>query len=150
MWRGAMCSVTTREKGREMLGQLLLDPTFATTTFLSIVTGMATSCWDTERNQFKWISHNDFFHLKVKESVLICYHFVLVNMCSTIKPQQTYYHYAILIVIGHSMIVICGTEKHWFEYAKRTSIIQRQSRHYFIPGQLQDVYCMWGYGSRGM
>uniref|UniRef100_A0A3Q2ZL56 Protein LEG1 homolog n=1 Tax=Hippocampus comes TaxID=109280 RepID=A0A3Q2ZL56_HIPCM len=44
MWRSAMCSVTTREKGREMLEQLLLNPGFATTTFLSIITGMATSC----------------------------------------------------------------------------------------------------------
>ncbi|KAK5853130.1 hypothetical protein PBY51_006947 [Eleginops maclovinus] len=44
MWKSAMCSVQTREKGREMLGQLLLDPTFATTTFLSIVTGMTTGC----------------------------------------------------------------------------------------------------------
>ncbi|XP_051908726.1 protein LEG1 homolog [Hippocampus zosterae] len=44
MWRSAMCSVTTREKGREMLEQLLLNPSFATSTFLSIITGMATSC----------------------------------------------------------------------------------------------------------
>ncbi|XP_054474453.1 liver-enriched gene 1, tandem duplicate 1 isoform X2 [Anoplopoma fimbria] len=41
MWKNAMCSVTTREKGREMLEQLLLNPRFATSTFLSIVTGMA-------------------------------------------------------------------------------------------------------------
>ncbi|XP_061126491.1 protein LEG1 homolog [Syngnathus typhle] len=44
MWRSAMCSVTTREKGSEMLEQLLLNPTFATSSFLSIITGMATSC----------------------------------------------------------------------------------------------------------
>ncbi|XP_018551651.1 protein LEG1 homolog [Lates calcarifer] len=44
LWQRAMCSVTTREKGREMLGQLLLNPGFATSTFLSIVTGMSTSC----------------------------------------------------------------------------------------------------------
>ncbi|XP_061901110.1 protein LEG1 homolog [Entelurus aequoreus] len=44
MWRSSMCSVTTREKGREMLEQLLLDPRFPTTTFLSIITNMATSC----------------------------------------------------------------------------------------------------------
>ncbi|XP_077408086.1 protein LEG1 homolog [Vanacampus margaritifer] len=39
MWRRVMCSVTTREKGREMLEQLLLNPGFATGTFLSIITG---------------------------------------------------------------------------------------------------------------
>lgn len=44
MWQSAMCSVTTREKGREMLEQLLLDPSYATTSFLSIITSMATSC----------------------------------------------------------------------------------------------------------
>ncbi|XP_070705881.1 protein LEG1 homolog [Pempheris klunzingeri] len=44
MWKGAMCSVTTREKGREMLGQLLLNPGYATNTFLTIVTGMSSSC----------------------------------------------------------------------------------------------------------
>uniref|UniRef100_A0A3B4U6D9 Protein LEG1 homolog n=1 Tax=Seriola dumerili TaxID=41447 RepID=A0A3B4U6D9_SERDU len=44
LWRSAMCSVTTREKGREMLEQLLLNPSFATNSFLSIVTGMTTSC----------------------------------------------------------------------------------------------------------
>nr|XP_061806426.1 protein LEG1 homolog [Nerophis lumbriciformis] len=44
MWRSAMCSVTTREKGREMLEQLLLNPSYATNTFLSIITEMTTSC----------------------------------------------------------------------------------------------------------
>merc|ERR1712002_575942 len=44
LWRSAMCSVTTREKGREMLEQLLLNPSYATSSFLSIVTGMTTSC----------------------------------------------------------------------------------------------------------
>ncbi|XP_041832685.1 liver-enriched gene 1, tandem duplicate 1, partial [Melanotaenia boesemani] len=44
MWKSAMCSVTTREKGRELLEQLLLNPSFATGTFLSIITGMTTSC----------------------------------------------------------------------------------------------------------
>ncbi|XP_029281720.1 liver-enriched gene 1, tandem duplicate 1 [Cottoperca gobio] len=44
LWKRAMCSVSTREKGREMLQQLLLNPGFATTTFLSIATGMTTSC----------------------------------------------------------------------------------------------------------
>ncbi|XP_077566471.1 liver-enriched gene 1, tandem duplicate 1 [Stigmatopora nigra] len=44
MWRSSMCSVTTREKGREMLEQLLLNPSFATNTFLSIITEMTTSC----------------------------------------------------------------------------------------------------------
>ncbi|CAK6962578.1 liver-enriched gene 1%2C tandem duplicate 1 [Scomber scombrus] len=44
MWRSAMCSATTREKGREMLEQLMLNPSFATSTFLSIISGMTTSC----------------------------------------------------------------------------------------------------------
>ncbi|KAF7231163.1 protein LEG1 homolog [Nothobranchius furzeri] len=44
MWKGAMCSVTTREQGRQMLEQLLLNPSFATTSFLSLITGMTTSC----------------------------------------------------------------------------------------------------------
>ncbi|XP_076612609.1 liver-enriched gene 1, tandem duplicate 1 isoform X1 [Chaetodon auriga] len=44
LWKQAMCSVTTREKGREMLEQLLLNPSFATSSFMSIVTGMTTSC----------------------------------------------------------------------------------------------------------
>ncbi|XP_019947362.1 protein LEG1 homolog isoform X2 [Paralichthys olivaceus] len=44
MWGKAMCSVTTRERGREMLEQLLLNPSYATSSFLSIVTGMATDC----------------------------------------------------------------------------------------------------------
>ncbi|KAM6915551.1 protein LEG1 homolog [Xenentodon cancila] len=44
MWKSAMCSVTTREKGRELLEQLLLNPSFATNTFLTIITGMTTSC----------------------------------------------------------------------------------------------------------
>ncbi|KAM9840280.1 protein LEG1 homolog [Aulostomus maculatus] len=41
MWERAMCSVATREKGREMLEQLLLNPAYATTTFMSIITGWA-------------------------------------------------------------------------------------------------------------
>ncbi|KAK2856393.1 hypothetical protein Q5P01_005128 [Channa striata] len=44
LWKSAMCSVTTREKGREMLEQLLLDPSYATNTFMAIITGMSTSC----------------------------------------------------------------------------------------------------------
>ncbi|XP_058469079.1 protein LEG1 homolog [Solea solea] len=44
MWQKAMCSVQTREKGRDMLEQLLLNPGFATSSFVSLITGMATSC----------------------------------------------------------------------------------------------------------
>ncbi|XP_047429671.1 protein LEG1 homolog [Mugil cephalus] len=44
MWKSAMCSVSTRERGRSLLEQLLLNPGFATSTFLSIITGMSTSC----------------------------------------------------------------------------------------------------------
>ncbi|XP_071760821.1 protein LEG1 homolog [Centroberyx gerrardi] len=44
MWRGAMCSVATREKGRALLEQVLLNPGFASTTFLSIIAGMTTGC----------------------------------------------------------------------------------------------------------
>ncbi|XP_008311053.1 protein LEG1 homolog [Cynoglossus semilaevis] len=43
-WQNAMCSVRTREEGRKMLENLLLDSTYATSSFLSIVTGMALSC----------------------------------------------------------------------------------------------------------
>ncbi|XP_077366994.1 protein LEG1 homolog [Festucalex cinctus] len=39
MWRGVMCSVSTREKGREMLEQLLLNPGFAPNTMMTIITG---------------------------------------------------------------------------------------------------------------
>ncbi|XP_042359782.1 protein LEG1 homolog [Plectropomus leopardus] len=42
-WKKAMCSMETREKGREMMEQLLLNPSYATSTFLTIVTGMG-SC----------------------------------------------------------------------------------------------------------
>uniref|UniRef100_A0A3Q1ICL7 Protein LEG1 homolog n=2 Tax=Anabas testudineus TaxID=64144 RepID=A0A3Q1ICL7_ANATE len=44
LWRKAMCSTETREKGREMLEQLLLNPSFPTHTFFSIITGMSRSC----------------------------------------------------------------------------------------------------------
>ncbi|XP_037606003.1 protein LEG1 homolog [Sebastes umbrosus] len=44
MWKNAMCSVDKRENGRDMLEQLMLNPSFATTTFLGIVTGMSTGC----------------------------------------------------------------------------------------------------------
>lgn len=44
MWTGAMCSVTAREKGREMLGQLLLNPSFATSSLLTIIVEMTRSC----------------------------------------------------------------------------------------------------------
>lgn len=44
MWKSAMCSVTTREKGREMLGQLLLNPSFATSSLLTIISETSRSC----------------------------------------------------------------------------------------------------------
>ncbi|CAL1585950.1 unnamed protein product [Knipowitschia caucasica] len=44
LWRNAMCSVTTRESGREMLRQLLFNTEYATSSFLTIVTSMSTSC----------------------------------------------------------------------------------------------------------
>ncbi|CAI5683383.1 unnamed protein product [Oreochromis niloticus] len=44
LWKGAMCSVNTRQKGAQVLEQLLLNPSFATSTFLSIITEMTTSC----------------------------------------------------------------------------------------------------------
>jgi len=43
MWKKAMCSVETREKGRAMLEQLLLQPGSATGTFVTIITGLG-SC----------------------------------------------------------------------------------------------------------
>lgn len=44
MWKGAMCSVATREKGRAMLNELMLNPRFATQTFLSLVGEIRSSC----------------------------------------------------------------------------------------------------------
>ncbi|KAM6964798.1 protein LEG1 homolog [Aplochiton taeniatus] len=44
LWGSAMCSEQTREKGRVLLEQLILDPGFATSTFFSIITEMSTSC----------------------------------------------------------------------------------------------------------
>ncbi|XP_005725071.1 liver-enriched gene 1, tandem duplicate 1 [Pundamilia nyererei] len=44
LWKGAMCSVNTRQKGAQVLEQLLLNPSFATSTFLSIISEMTTSC----------------------------------------------------------------------------------------------------------
>ncbi|KAG7282086.1 hypothetical protein CRUP_023602, partial [Coryphaenoides rupestris] len=43
MWENTMCSVAAREKGRALLEQLVLSPTFVPATFLSIVTTSA-SC----------------------------------------------------------------------------------------------------------
>lgn len=39
-----MCSVTTREKGREILGQLLLDPSFVTSSLIYIIPEISRSC----------------------------------------------------------------------------------------------------------
>ncbi|KAM3603122.1 uncharacterized protein V6R79_016813 [Siganus canaliculatus] len=44
LWRRAMCSVAAREKGREMMEQVLLNPAFATKTFISIITEMGVTC----------------------------------------------------------------------------------------------------------
>lgn len=44
MWRGAMCSVATREKGRAMLSDLMLNPRFATQTFLTLIGEIRNSC----------------------------------------------------------------------------------------------------------
>uniref|UniRef100_A0A3B3VBL2 Protein LEG1 homolog n=1 Tax=Poecilia latipinna TaxID=48699 RepID=A0A3B3VBL2_9TELE len=44
MWKGAMCSVTTREKGKDLLEQLLTNPSFPTASFLSFITEMTTAC----------------------------------------------------------------------------------------------------------
>ncbi|XP_070782433.1 protein LEG1 homolog [Enoplosus armatus] len=44
MWKSAMCSVDSRQKGREMLEQLVLNPSYARDTFMSIVSTMITSC----------------------------------------------------------------------------------------------------------
>ncbi|XP_068610091.1 protein LEG1 homolog [Brachionichthys hirsutus] len=40
MWNRSMCSVATRENGRQMLEQLLLNPSFAASSFLTIVNRM--------------------------------------------------------------------------------------------------------------
>ncbi|XP_029966389.1 protein LEG1 homolog [Salarias fasciatus] len=44
LWHRAMCSVSTREKGRDMMSQLMLNPAFATNTFVSIITEMVINC----------------------------------------------------------------------------------------------------------
>ncbi|KAJ8008980.1 hypothetical protein DPEC_G00084060 [Dallia pectoralis] len=44
MWRSAMCSDKAREKGRELLQDLVQNPKFAASTFLSILTEMVRSC----------------------------------------------------------------------------------------------------------
>uniref|UniRef100_UPI0037E8C888 protein LEG1 homolog n=1 Tax=Semicossyphus pulcher TaxID=241346 RepID=UPI0037E8C888 len=43
-WRRAMCSAELREKGRDMMVQLVLNPSFPTTSFVSIVSGIAANC----------------------------------------------------------------------------------------------------------
>ncbi|CAB1342829.1 unnamed protein product [Coregonus sp. 'balchen'] len=44
MWRSAMCSDKAREKGRELLQDLVHDPKFAASTFVSILKEMIRSC----------------------------------------------------------------------------------------------------------
>ncbi|MEQ2223186.1 hypothetical protein ILYODFUR_034222 [Ilyodon furcidens] len=44
MWKAAMCSMTSRERGKELLEQLIINPSFPTTTFLSVITEMSRSC----------------------------------------------------------------------------------------------------------
>ncbi|XP_064196114.1 liver-enriched gene 1, tandem duplicate 1 [Anguilla rostrata] len=45
MWRKAMCSEKTREKGQALLQGLVLDPKFAVTGLLSVLLEMTTSCF---------------------------------------------------------------------------------------------------------
>ncbi|KAL2082510.1 hypothetical protein ACEWY4_022328 [Coilia grayii] len=44
MWHAAMCSDTARERGRELLDNLLLNPKFAATGLVAILTEMQTNC----------------------------------------------------------------------------------------------------------
>ncbi|XP_051500837.1 liver-enriched gene 1, tandem duplicate 1 [Myxocyprinus asiaticus] len=44
LWRGAMCSPQAREKGQALLHNLILDPKFPSSSLMSILTEMATSC----------------------------------------------------------------------------------------------------------
>ncbi|KAM4712908.1 protein LEG1 homolog [Anableps anableps] len=44
MWKRAMCSLTTRERGKELLEKLTTSPSFPTSTFLSFITEMSTTC----------------------------------------------------------------------------------------------------------
>ncbi|KAL0967364.1 hypothetical protein UPYG_G00251310 [Umbra pygmaea] len=44
MWRSAMCSDKSREKGRELLNDLVINPKFAASTFFSILKEMIQSC----------------------------------------------------------------------------------------------------------
>ncbi|XP_076021528.1 protein LEG1 homolog [Genypterus blacodes] len=43
-WRTVMCSVSNRQRGSAMMESLMLDPTFATSKFLTIIYGMTTGC----------------------------------------------------------------------------------------------------------
>ncbi|XP_030638267.1 protein LEG1 homolog [Chanos chanos] len=44
VWRNAMCSARTREKGQVLMQELFLDPKFALSTVFSIITEMSSSC----------------------------------------------------------------------------------------------------------
>lgn len=44
IWKGAMCSVATRKIGRELLGQILQDPSFARISLLSIIPQLTSTC----------------------------------------------------------------------------------------------------------
>uniref|UniRef100_A0A671YGJ5 Protein LEG1 homolog n=2 Tax=Sparus aurata TaxID=8175 RepID=A0A671YGJ5_SPAAU len=44
MWKRAMCTFETREKGRVMMEQLMTNPTEAMTNFISVVTQITRSC----------------------------------------------------------------------------------------------------------
>ncbi|XP_028997073.1 protein LEG1 homolog [Betta splendens] len=44
LWEAAMCTVETREKGREMLEELLLNPSFPTNTLISLISEMRKGC----------------------------------------------------------------------------------------------------------
>ncbi|XP_041660829.1 protein LEG1 homolog [Cheilinus undulatus] len=43
-WKRAMCSAELREKGRDMMVQLVLNPSFPTTSFMTIISGAAAYC----------------------------------------------------------------------------------------------------------
>uniref|UniRef100_A0A3P8RJP2 Protein LEG1 homolog n=1 Tax=Amphiprion percula TaxID=161767 RepID=A0A3P8RJP2_AMPPE len=44
LWKSAMCSVSTREQGRNMMNELVLSPTFPKATFTSMVTELLATC----------------------------------------------------------------------------------------------------------
>uniref|UniRef100_A0A3Q1G6X6 Uncharacterized protein n=1 Tax=Acanthochromis polyacanthus TaxID=80966 RepID=A0A3Q1G6X6_9TELE len=44
LWKSAMCSVSARQQGRNMMNELVLSPTFPKATFMSMITELLATC----------------------------------------------------------------------------------------------------------